>query len=279
MCKTACSHAPRAWLFTCGSKLWAYSLRSTPVATLAARPYSTPNKSFLKEDIPMANLVFLLLSIIMATANPAQADDLFTEPCIQAGIPKDLVLAIAKQESSLHPWALNIRGIDYMPETYKDAVHLVRRAEGAGVSYDVGIMQINNYWIKKWGIDPIDLLAPETNIRRGISILAAEIERHGFTWKAVGRYHSPTEWRSQDYAWRVFKRMGGKSHGSSSIIHREKRTSGDSVLEFRGIWRGKGVQRPGRIISFSVHEAGQPRGKDTKQRRSPGQTADDAGNS
>ena len=140
----------------------------------ASAAYSTPNKTSRKEGIPMTNLVFLLLSIIMAMAKPAQADDLFTEPCIQAGIPKDLVLAIAKQESSLHPWALNIRGIDYMPETYKDAVHLVRRAEGAGVSYDVGIMQINNYWIKKWGIDPTELLDPETNIRRGISILAAE---------------------------------------------------------------------------------------------------------
>lgn len=229
----------------------------------------------------MTNLVFLLLSIIiMAMAKPAQAGDLFTEPCTQAGIPMELVLAIAKQESSLHPWALNIRGIDYMPETYKDAVHLVRRAEGAGVSYDVGIMQINNYWIKKWGIDPIELLNPETNIRRGVSILAAEIERHGFTWKAVGRYHSPTEWRSQDYAWRVFKRMRGKQNATSNIAQgRKEGPYLQDQLDFQGIWRGEGVQRPGRIISFRVRAESMPGSEDTEQRRSPGQTADDAGNS
>lgn len=228
----------------------------------------------------MAKLVFLLLSIIMIMAKPIHADDLFTEPCVQAGIPKELVLAIAKQESSLHPWALNIRGIDYMPETYKDAVHLVRRAEGAGVSYDVGIMQINSYWIKKWGIDPIELLDPDANIRRGISILAAEIERHGFTWKAVGRYHSPTEWRSQDYAWRVFKRMGGKENATSNIAHvRKEGPYLQDQLDFQGIWRGEGVQRPGRIVSFRVRTAGMPGSEDTKQRGSAGQITDDAGNS
>ena len=204
--------------------------------------------------------LLLLVSIIMIMARPAQAEDLFTDPCAQAGIPRELVLAIAKQ-------------------TYKDAVHLVRRAEGAGVSYDVGIMQINSQWIKKWGIDPIELLDPATNIKKGISILVAEIERHGFNWKAVGRYHSPTEWRSQDYAWRVFKRMGGQGNGTSTFAQRQETANSLSILQFRGIWRGKGVQRPGRIISFDFREKGQPGSKDTEQRGSPGQASDDAGNS
>lgn len=88
----------------------------------------------------MSRPIILILFFLAVTMTSAKAEDLFTEPCAQAGIPKELVLAIARQESSLHPWALNIRGIDYMPQTYEDAVHLVRRAEGAGVSYDIGIM-------------------------------------------------------------------------------------------------------------------------------------------
>ena len=35
----------------------------------------------------------------------------------------------------------------------------------------------------------------------GCWILKQEINRHGLTWKAVGRYHSPTDWRAAHYAW------------------------------------------------------------------------------
>jgi soluble lytic murein transglycosylase-like protein len=127
----------------------------------------------------------------------------FDGPCRKMGVPKALAMAVARQESYMHPFVLNIAGKDVRPKTRAEALRLADRARASGVQYDVGVMQINRYWIRRYGLPHETLLDPRGNIYVGVWILKRQIERHGLTWKAVGTYHSSTPWRRDDYARKV----------------------------------------------------------------------------
>jgi soluble lytic murein transglycosylase-like protein len=127
----------------------------------------------------------------------------FDYPCKKFGIPKALAMAIARQESGMHPYILNLAGKDVHPASAEESLEMAGRAERRGISYDVGIMQVNSYWIRKYRIPLRLLLQPRSNIYMGCWILKQEINRYGLNWKAVGRYHSPTSWRAANYAKRV----------------------------------------------------------------------------
>ena len=116
-------------------------------------------------------------------------------------------------ESGAHPWTVNIGGRDYYPGKRQDALRLVRDALSKGRSVDVGLMQINGYWIKKFQLPPEVVLDPAVNLVLGTWILAQEIKRHGYNWKGVGSYHTPASRspeRAKKYAMRVFQRVGGR---------------------------------------------------------------------
>ena len=58
-------------------------------------------------------LILFFLAFLSLTA-PALAD-VFDAPCSRYRVPKRLVLAIAKTESGLDPWVVNVAGKDYRP--------------------------------------------------------------------------------------------------------------------------------------------------------------------
>jgi soluble lytic murein transglycosylase-like protein len=77
-------------------------------------------------------------------------------------------------------------------------------------SYDVGLMQINSSWfeeIKKRGIDPRYLWNPCVNVEVGTWILSRCIARYGYTWEAVGCYHSGNPYRRKVYAYKVYQKI------------------------------------------------------------------------
>lgn len=156
-------------------------------------------------------LLSLFICLCDVSAQAVAYDKLFTRHSKAAKVPKPMVLAIARQESGLNPLCINIEGQDYTPANRAEAEAIIRKAEAEKRSYDVGLMQINSQWIRKWKMDPVDLLDPDTNIRLGIKILRQEIDRHGLNWKAVGAYHSPTPERAMQYASRVYARMNGQA--------------------------------------------------------------------
>ncbi|QIU92625.1 type III secretion system invasion protein IagB (plasmid) [Yokenella regensburgei] len=85
-----------------------------------------------------------------------------------------LLLAIAQQESSLNPDAIN------------------RNVDG---TLDIGLMQINSYHLPRLqtlGIDKEKLLDPCISVIVGASILADMIVRYGYSWEAVGAYNAGT---------------------------------------------------------------------------------------
>lgn len=146
-------------------------------------------------------VIFLLTSV-----PPAHAADVFDAACARYGVPKSLVLAIAQTESSLSPWTVNIAGKSFHPRSREEALQLIHAAKARRLSHDIGLMQINNWWLDRLGISPETALEPENNVMLGVWILAGEIRRHGYNWKAVGAYHSPTPARQAHYAYAVHKR-------------------------------------------------------------------------
>ena len=121
-------------------------------------------------------------------------------------VPAWLEEALTRHESRLNPNALNIDGVSHLPTDRTDALILLQKAIAAGAgSIDVGLWQVNNWWWGQFGIDPEDLLDPAYNELWGRWILGEEISRHGLTWKAVGRFHSPDDEKGRVYAWRIFR--------------------------------------------------------------------------
>lgn len=83
-------------------------------------------------------------------------------------------------------------------------------------SYDVGMMQINSAWLptlRKYGVTAPDLFDPCTNIHVGTWVLAGNIARFGYTWRALGAYNAASEHKRVNYAnkvmriWRKFNEM------------------------------------------------------------------------
>ncbi|MCR5814546.1 MAG: lytic transglycosylase domain-containing protein [Desulfovibrio sp.] len=133
------------------------------------------------------------------------------------GIPYQLLMAIARQESACQPLVINIAGKDYYPRTLQQALDLVAQAQSQKQSFDLGLMQINAEWLTRFGLSPKLLLEPKNNIFMGAYILSREIRRRGFGWEAIGHYHSHSKARARDYAGKI------KGHLGKVLVHWPKR--------------------------------------------------------
>ncbi|MFI3270739.1 MAG: lytic transglycosylase domain-containing protein [Pseudomonadota bacterium] len=154
----------------------------------------------------MCKIAFVAIVFLLMTAQSAFGHDWessFREPCQEFKIPIELAMAIAKHESGFNPWAINIAGKGFLPTSKAEAQVLIKQAQQRKQSFDVGLMQINNWWLERLHISPEIALLPQNNIRLGLWILAQEIQRYGFSWQAVGAYHSPHKKRQQVYAYAV----------------------------------------------------------------------------
>lgn len=135
---------------------------------------------------------------------------LFDMPCDKYGVPKNLAMAVARQESDMNPWVINVSGRDFYMKNREEALALAQAAYRAGRSFDVGIMQINTYWIKEYKLPLEVVVDPQNNVQIGVWILAKMIRQYGLNWKAVAYYHTPLHRhpeRGRDYATRVLKHL------------------------------------------------------------------------
>jgi len=86
-------------------------------------------------------------------------------------------------------------------ESRGDAGAINRNSDG---SYDFGLMQINSYWAKPWGLDAWGMLGdPCVNVYAGAYVVADCVRRHGQTWEAVGCYNARSTRKRIDYARKV----------------------------------------------------------------------------
>lgn len=157
---------------------------------------------------------------IFFTGLQARADDQYSTAQFRAymaisaqkwGIQEELILAVAETESSAKPWAINIKGKAYYPKSRNEAIDLIKRTLKEGKSFDVGVMQLNVYTLKRIGISPDVALDPYINILIGGWLLANELRRFGYTWQAIGNYHTPVKKnpeRAKAYAQKVISNLG-----------------------------------------------------------------------
>jgi hypothetical protein len=112
-----------------------------------------------------------------------------------------VLVAIAQQESSLNPKAIN------------------RNANG---TEDIGLMQINSIHLPKlaqYGIGREHLFDACTSIYVGAWLLSQQIHRAGNTWEAIGQYHSATPPLRQRYSEKIYRRLQQRYAKSQNISH------------------------------------------------------------
>ena len=174
-----------------------------------------------------------------------------------ADAPPALLEAIAIQESGRNPLVINVAGKDHYPATREEAMQIIRQAQTAGKSYDVGMFQINSWWIERYSIAPESLLDPAINRQWGVFVLSQEVARHGLNWKAVGKYHSPDRERGRRYAWKIYRHFVGIK-GKEADNGKAKR-SHENLSDTGGIQLHSGVSPQGRAVTFDVQQTGVPR--------------------
>lgn len=185
-----------------------------------------------------------------------QTSALATEP----EPPAQLVEAIARQESGLNPLAVNIAGKSYYPATQEEAEQLIQKAIAAGQSFDVGKMQISGGMMERLGIDPFSLLDLVINEHWGKWILAEEIARHGLSWKAVGKYHSPDPERGRQYAWLVYRHYAGPGASTPKVEapNAKQKTDTPNIRNSGGTRSDQGIGQQSRTIPIHVQQKGVP---------------------
>jgi len=134
-------------------------------------------------------LTFLLACPVWADS-PIQYDHCFNQAAQRYQVPKEVLLAIAEQESAFNPRAVN--------------------GSNKNGSTDYGIMQINSWWIprlKQFGVQsPDDLFDPCLNIQIGAWIFSQNISRYGWNWRGVGAYNAATDSKRLRYAEKILAR-------------------------------------------------------------------------
>jgi len=129
----------------------------------------------------------------------------------QYGIPPYLLHAISLTESGRggrpNPYAMNIGGRAYSAPDVNDMVR-VANANWGVQNVDVGCMQIS---LKHHGSRFYDwktLLNPQYNVEYAAYYLT-QLKKELGTWtRAVGAYHSRTQWRGANYVCLVTRRWG-----------------------------------------------------------------------
>ncbi|MDK2954796.1 MAG: hypothetical protein PWQ57_292 [Desulfovibrionales bacterium] len=143
-----------------------------------------------------------------ASWSKEELQKLFAQTAEAYELPADLLIAIAQHESRFSPWALNLGGQGFFPETRAQATQLL--SNRASKNFDLGIMQVNSQWLDHFDLTPEQALEPDVNIQLGARILKQCVERYGLSWDALSAYHTggpgKHNWRASIYALQVWRR-------------------------------------------------------------------------
>jgi soluble lytic murein transglycosylase-like protein len=137
---------------------------------------------YLSRSLRSAAQALLGASALLASDS---AQPCWEDAARRHGVSPELLVAIARTESSLNPVAIG------------------RNTNG---SRDIGLMQINSAWLptlSRHGIGESELLDPCTNIHVGAWILADNFRRLGHTWEAVGAYNASSPSARERYIARI----------------------------------------------------------------------------
>ncbi len=128
-------------------------------------------------------------------------------------LPKNILLSIARVESGYGkvdgitrswPWTLNAGGNSAYFETKEDAIKDLQTKLKKGVrNVDLGCMQINYKWHKKFFKGVNEMMDPLSNVDYGARFLKRLYQRHGSWDKAIKYYHSKKSKYNKSYLIKV----------------------------------------------------------------------------
>ena len=79
------------------------------------------------------------------------------------------------------------------PKTTEDARALMTQLQRSQQTFDLGLAQVNSKNIarlaKPLDVQPTDLLQPCTNLKVASYVLREQLDRHGYTWRAIAGYN------------------------------------------------------------------------------------------
>lgn len=162
---------------------------------------------------------YLAMALALAgTAAAADPSDLCQSAAEAAahgsGVPAALVRTVMTAESGRPggkgralrpwPWALNVDGQGYWPETRDQALSMIDGflAEGRS-SIDIGCFQINLRWHGKAFASPEDMIDPVRNASYAVGFLQDLMNETGSWRAAAGAYHSRDPDRAESYVQRL----------------------------------------------------------------------------
>jgi soluble lytic murein transglycosylase-like protein len=150
--------------------------------------------------------IIILLIVLPLNVLATDLDRCFQEAATYYNVSSLILKSIAQTESRMQPLVVNIAGASYYPKTKEEAINLINTDK----SFDVGIMQVNRRWFERFGYEYSLGFDACWSIKFGAYVLAYEVSRHGWTWEAVGRYHSPTQHRKEQYINNIIKGLQEK---------------------------------------------------------------------
>ncbi len=142
------------------------------------------------------------------------------------GLPENILLSISRVESGYQkvdgvtrawPWTLNAGGDSAYFQTREAALRSLNSRIKKGVTnIDVGCMQLNYRWHKKFFKSLNDMISPTKNVDYGARFLKKLHQRHGSWEKAVKYYHSSKSKFNVKY-YRKVKAVWKRENNKSSL--------------------------------------------------------------
>jgi hypothetical protein len=162
-------------------------------------------RSIIKQMIITFSIIisFVLANTVQAATKP-ELLEIISNVEKEHNIPKGLLLAVAKTESNLEAYALNISGRSHFFKDKNIAEQTIRRALDEGITnIDIGAAQINYKWHGHKFSSIEDMLSPEVNIKYAAKLLSTLKQEHGDWHRAIRLYHSSKPKHHRQYSRKV----------------------------------------------------------------------------
>ena len=147
-------------------------------------------------------VITLLLILFIPSIADADLAYCFNQAANFYKVPQDVLMAIADVESGFNPYAIDVEGTPYFPNSYDAALNIVDKYRN--LSIDIGIMQVNSFWFNKLNYPLRYGLKPCDDVYLGAYVLARKIARYGYNWKGIAAYHSADHTAGLIYANKVY---------------------------------------------------------------------------
>lgn len=109
----------------------------------------------------------------------------------EKGIPQGLLKAMAKVESGISPWAINVGGRSHIFRSKEAAARYMRALVEDGIfNFSIGCMQLHYASHRRHFKSDEAMLEPENNIAHAAKLVKNLERRYGSIDKAVQFYHS-----------------------------------------------------------------------------------------